>query len=85
MAPISLLLVDDNANFLRLASRFLREQYPDDVVVVGIAEGGEAGLAQAQALRPDVVLIDLTMLGLPGLKAIPFLRAALPKLGKGSP
>jgi len=81
MRPISLLLVDDSATFLRLVSRFLSEQYPDEVVIVGLAEGGEAGLAQAHALRPDIVLIDLVMPGLPGLKAIPLLRGALPNLG----
>jgi len=81
MRPISLLLVDDSPIFLRLVSRFLSEQYPDEVVIAGLAEGGEAGLAQAHALRPDIVLIDLAMPGLPGLKAIPRLRAALPKVG----
>lgn len=81
MRPISLLLVDDSPTFLRLVSRFLSEQYPDEVVIGGLAEGGEAGLAQAQALRPDIVLIDLAMPGLPGLTAIPRLRAALPKVG----
>ena len=81
MRPISLLLVDDSPIFLRLVSRFLSEQYPDEVVIAGLAEGGEAGLAQAHALRPDIVLIDLAMPGLPGLKAIPLLRGALPNLG----
>jgi len=81
MAPISLLLVDDSPTFLRLVSRFLSEQYPDELVIAGLASGGEAGLAQAHALRPDIVLIDLAMPGLPGLKAIPLLRAALPNLG----
>ena len=81
MRPISLLLVDDSATFLRLVSRFLSEQYPNEVVIAGLAEGGEAGLAQAHALRPDIVLIDLVMPGLPGLKAIPLLRGALPNLG----
>src|SRR3990172_5032567 len=81
MAPISLLLVDDSPTFLRLVSRFLSEQYPDELVIAGLASGGEAGLAQAHALRPDIVLIDLAMPGLPGLKAIPLLRAAMPNLG----
>lgn len=81
MAPISLLLVDDSPTFLRLVSRFLSEQYPDEVAIGGLAEGGEAGLAQAHALRPDIVVIDLAMPGLPGLKAISLLRAALPNLG----
>jgi len=81
MTPISLLLVDDSATFLYFVSRFLREQHSDEVMIAGLAEGGEAGLAQAQALRPDIVLIDLAMPGLPGLKAIPRLREALPNLG----
>jgi len=81
MRPISLLLVDDSATFLHFVSRFLREQYSDEVMITGLAEGGEAGLAQAHALRPDIVLIDLAMPGLPGLKAIPLLRGALPNLG----
>ena len=43
MNPISVLLVDDNPTFLRIATRFLQEH--DDVVVVGTASGGEDVLA----------------------------------------
>jgi two-component system response regulator NreC len=77
---ISILLVDDNLTFLRIATRFL--DAIDDVVVVGTVSDGDAALAQAQALKPDVVLVDIAMSSLQGgLKFIPQLRAALPKVG----
>jgi len=43
MNPISILLVDDNPTFLRIATRFLQEH--DDVVPVRTAGGGEEVLA----------------------------------------
>jgi DNA-binding NarL/FixJ family response regulator len=79
MNPISVLLVDDNPRFLRIATRFLQEH--DDVVVVGAAGGGEEALTLAQELQPDIVLIDLAMPGLSGLETIPRLQAMLPKVG----
>jgi DNA-binding NarL/FixJ family response regulator len=79
MKPISVLLVDDNPRFLRIATRFLQEH--DDVVVVGAAGGGEEALTLAQDLQPDIVLIDLAMPGLSGLETIPRLRAVLPEVG----
>lgn len=79
MKPISILLVDDNTSFLRIATRFLQQH--EDVVVVGAAGGGEEALALAQDLEPDIVLIDLAMPGLSGLETIPHLRAVLPKVG----
>ena len=78
--PISVLLVDDNLTFLRIAMRFLDAH--DDVVVVGTVSEGEAALAQAQTLEPDIVLVDTGMSGLQGgLKFIPRLRAVLPTVG----
>jgi DNA-binding NarL/FixJ family response regulator len=76
MKPISVLLVDDNPAFLRIAARFLQEH--GDVAVVGAAGGGEEALAMAQDLQPDIVVIDLAMPGLSGLEAIPRLWAVLP-------
>ena len=79
MKPISVLLVDDNPAFLRIATRFLQEH--DDIVIVGAAGGGEEALALAQDLQPDIVVIDLAMPGLSGLETIPLLRAMLPEVG----
>ncbi len=79
MNPISILLVDDNPSFLRIATRFLQEH--DDVVVVGTAGGGEEALTLVQDQQPDIVLIDLAMPGLSGLATIPLLRIVLPEVG----
>ena len=79
MNPISILLVDDNPSFLRIATRFLQEH--DDVVVVSTAGGGEEALALVQDQQPDIVLIDLAMPGLSGLATIPLLRIVLPEVG----
>jgi CheY-like chemotaxis protein len=77
MNPISVMLVDDNSVFLRVATQFLEAH--DGVVVVGTAGGGEEALARVKDLQPQVILIDLAMPDLPGLQAIPRLRSALPE------
>jgi DNA-binding NarL/FixJ family response regulator len=75
---ISVLLIDDNATFLRIAVRFLRDR--SDINVVGTAAGGEEGLKLAKKLKPQIILLDLAMPDLPGLDAIPLLREVLPEV-----
>lgn len=79
MKPISVMLVDDNPTFLRVATRFLEAH--DEVAIVGTAGGGKQALIEAQKLRPQVILLDLTMPDLMGLEAIPRLRSILPDVG----
>ena len=81
MRPVSVLLVDDKSTFLGIATRFLQEEHRDEVAVVGVADGGEEALVEAQLLQPQVILIDLNMPGVSGLEAIPRLREALPDAG----
>jgi len=81
MSRTSLLLVDDNATYLQILTDFLETDYKAEVAVVGTGTGGEEGLARARALRPQVVLLDLAMPNLTGLKVIPRLRHMLPKVG----
>jgi DNA-binding NarL/FixJ family response regulator len=52
------LIVDDNTDFLKAAAALLRRE---GVSVVGIASTGTDALAQTQELRPDVVLVDITL------------------------
>jgi DNA-binding NarL/FixJ family response regulator len=73
--------VDNHPAFLDAVTRFLREESGGEVVVVGTAGGGQEALAQARRLQPQVILIDLRLPGLSGLKAIPLLRRALPDAG----
>lgn len=76
MKPITILLVDDSAVFLRMAKLFLDDL--EDVEVVGTAGGGKTGIEQTLRLQPDIVLVDLSMPDLHGLNVIPKLREALP-------
>ena len=64
---IRVLLADDQA-LVRSGFRSLLEAR-DDMEVVGEAASGEDAVAQARALRPDVVLMDIRMPGLDGLEA----------------
>ncbi len=81
MAPIRIMLVDDNPMFLGIASAFFKECYPDELDVVGTAGGGEEAVALGWALRPEVVLIDLLMPGVSGFETIPRLSAQCPDAG----
>jgi DNA-binding NarL/FixJ family response regulator len=49
-----------------------------DFDVVGQASDGEEAIGLASELRPELVLLDLSMPGLDGLAALPRLRAAAP-------
>ncbi len=62
------LLIADDHELLRIALRSLLEHEPD-IEVVGEAGDGEAMLARASELSPDLVLMDLAMPGLNGIEA----------------
>ncbi len=79
MDPIRVLLVDDNATFLRAARRFLAGS--DGIVVVDAVLRGTEALARAQTLRPDVALVDLAMPDVPELEVIRRLRTAWSTMG----
>lgn len=73
----TILLADDHA-VLRAGLRMLLDAQPD-LTVVGEAGQGSEALKLAGELKPDLILLDLTMPGLSGLEALPLLRKAAPE------
>jgi NarL family two-component system response regulator LiaR len=66
-SPIRVLIADDHA-ILRKGIRALLSTEPD-IEVVGEASDGAEALAQAEALQPDVILMDLVMPKMDGIEA----------------
>jgi DNA-binding NarL/FixJ family response regulator len=73
---IRVLLVDDQS-LLRMGFRLILEAEPD-MEVVGEAGDGASGVSMASALHPDVVLMDVRMQGMDGIKATALIIAAGP-------
>lgn len=63
---IRVLLVDDDAD-VRASLRLILDASPDLSVVADV-DSGERGIAVAQQLRVDVVVVDLRMPGLDGIE-----------------
>jgi len=64
---IRVLVVDDHALVRRGIRALLAEI--EDIEVVGEATDGQEAMAQAEALGPDVILMDLVMPGIDGIQA----------------
>ncbi|MFD2610227.1 response regulator [Deinococcus taklimakanensis] len=77
--PITLLLVDDHP-VVRKGTRELLEGEAD-LRVVGEAGSGEEAIAQARALHPDVILMDVSMPGMNGIEATRAIKAERPGVG----
>jgi DNA-binding NarL/FixJ family response regulator len=74
---ITLLLVEDEL-LVRQGLRMWLEREAD-IRVVGEASDGAEAIALAQALQPDVVLMDISMPTMDGITATAALHAAVPR------
>src|SRR5579862_1489366 len=71
--PIRMLLADDHPIF-RAGLRALLESQPD-MQVIGEAGDGAEAVRLARTLRPDIVLLDISMPGVDGLQALRRMQA----------
>ncbi len=77
METIKVLVVDDHALFRRGITSVLSTQ--ENLMVVGEAVDGLEAIEKAQALTPDVILMDLNMPRCSGLEATQALQARMPE------
>ena len=73
---ISVLLAEDHETVREGLRMLVNSQ--DDMRVVGEAGDGKAAVEQAQSLKPNVVVLDLSMPEVNGVVAAKTLRASLP-------
>jgi two-component system invasion response regulator UvrY len=73
MGPIKVMLVDDHA-VVRMGFKLLLAAC-EDIEVVGEADSGETAYVRYAELKPDVVVMDLSMPGMGGIEAVRRLTA----------
>jgi DNA-binding NarL/FixJ family response regulator len=73
---IRILLADDHTIVLQGLSRFLQEQ--EGMEVVGQAKDGPTAVELARELKPDLVIMDISMPGLSGIEATRQIRQENP-------
>ena len=74
--PLRILIADDHA-IVRQGLKLLIDSQPD-MKVIGEVASGDAVLAQAAAMKPDLVIMDISMPGLNGLLATRTLKQRQP-------
>ena len=72
-------LIADDHTIVRSGVRLLLQAEPD-IEVVGEALNGDEAVTLAEALRPDVILMDIAMPGKNGLEATRQIKARFPDM-----
>ena len=75
---IRVVLVDDHAVVRQGLAGLLRLE--PDIAIVGEASDGESAVALVRQVRPDVVLMDISMPGMNGIEATRIIHAEMPEV-----
>jgi DNA-binding NarL/FixJ family response regulator len=71
MSRVRVLLADDNEEILETVTQLLAPRFD----VVGAVTNGESLLKAAETLRPDVIVVDISMPVINGIEAVGHLKA----------
>jgi two-component system chemotaxis response regulator CheB len=71
------LVVDDATVVRGMLSKIINAE--PDMEMIGSAADGRAGVEKAEALRPDVIVLDINMPVMDGMEALRLLRRRLPE------
>jgi DNA-binding NarL/FixJ family response regulator len=74
--PLTVLIADDNGLFARALEGLLESE--ESIRVIARAENGESAARLASELRPDLVLMDLSMPHVDGFEATSRIREEAP-------
>jgi len=77
-SPTRILLIDDQTT-IRQALQMLLEREPGFEIVGGAADG-KKGIALAESLEPDVILVDIEMPGMDGIETTRVLKERFPEI-----
>ena len=78
MKTIKVLIADDHAIVRKGIGFILGQEW--DIEVVGEAEDGREAISLTQEIKPDIVLMDISMPRLNGLEATRRIKKALPEI-----
>jgi len=73
---IRVLVVDDFAEARNSVAKLL--QFEDDIEMVGGAQDGPAALQMAKEVAPDIILMDINMPGMDGIRATEAIASEVP-------
>lgn len=76
MRPVKVFMVDDSAVILGIVGRLLKNKY--QIEIVGTARNGREALERIPAANPDVVVLDVEMPVLDGLRTLEELMRVKP-------
>jgi len=72
--PVTVVIIDDSAEFLSTISNFFEENLAQEISIVGQAKGAASAIKQVSEKKPKVVLLDLKMPDMHGFDVIPRLK-----------
>ena len=75
-----LLIVDDHPVVRRGIRDVIETFTAPGIEVIGEVGSGEMAVAEVQALQPDIVIMDIHLPGIDGLKATQLIKEKMPKV-----